>query len=87
MRGAGVGVGRGAIAVLRRGRESWGLAAETRLEPVTKVVAKSSASAIRNLRFFKPPGEFLLSFINPIILIKYKLNNSACPQNLVSFCR
>jgi len=49
-RGAGVGVGvgvgteRGAIAELRRGRESWFLAASTRLEPSAQIAAKTSAT-------------------------------------------
>jgi len=46
--GVGVGIERGAIAELRRGRESWLLAARTKPEPTTKVAATASATTKAN---------------------------------------
>jgi hypothetical protein len=42
--GVGVGIERDAIAELRRGRESWLLAASTKLEPTKHMAAKTSAT-------------------------------------------
>ena len=70
LRGPGVGVGvgvlRGSIAALRRGRASWVRVADTRLEPIREVTVKASASANTNRRFLIL--RFLITFINTSVL-------------------
>ena len=49
--GVGVCVADGTIEVLRRGRESCGLAANTRFEQIIEALAKASNKAVAILRF------------------------------------
>ena len=61
--GVGVGIERGAIAELRRGRESWLLAARTKPEPTTKVAATASATTKANCGRFNLPNRSIVRFI------------------------
>jgi hypothetical protein len=66
--GVGVGIERGAIAELRRGRESW-LRAATRLEPTKHIAAKTSATTkasccgfkLLNLNLNRSPVSFIIN--------------------------
>jgi hypothetical protein len=61
--GVGVGTGRGAIAELRRGRESWFLAASTKLEPTAQIAAKISSTTKANLGRLNVPNRSIVLFI------------------------
>jgi hypothetical protein len=70
--GVGVGTGRGAIAELRRGRESWFLAASTKLEPTAQIAAKISATTKANRgRLNLPNRSSVLFIINTKIKYEY----------------
>jgi len=61
--GVGVGMDRGAIAELRRGRESWVRAAKTKLAPTRQVAAKTKAKTKKNCRRLDILGRLLVRFI------------------------
>lgn len=61
--GVGVGIERGAIAELRRGRESWLFAARTKPEPTTHVAAKTSAATKVNCGRLNLPNRSIISLI------------------------
>jgi hypothetical protein len=61
--GVGVGSGRGAIAELRRGRESWFLAASTKLEPNAQIAAKTSVTTKANRGRLNVPNRSIVLFI------------------------
>lgn len=69
MRDNGAGVGRGAIAVLRRGRESCVLA-ETKVDPTMQVSRKINASNRWSPGLLKQRLDFLVSLINPNVLTR-----------------
>jgi len=70
VRDAGAGIGRGAIEVLRRGRESCVLA-ETKVDPMMQVSRKINGSNNSNRGLLKQRLEFLVSLINPNVLTGY----------------
>ena len=76
--GVGVGIEPGVIAELRRGRESWFLAA-TKLEPTKHVAAKTSATTKASCRPLNLPKRSLVRFmINMTGLNKnYRLGQAA----------
>jgi len=86
--GVGVGIERGAIAELRRGRESWLLAARTKPEPTTKVAATASATTKANCGRFNLPNRSIVRFIIKYdwIKVSIKLTNPVClPRNSLTF--
>lgn len=75
---AGAGVGRGAIAVLRRGRESCVLA-ETRVDPTRQLSRKINARNKSTPGLLKQRLDFVISLISPNVLIKYKNQSPLLP--------
>jgi hypothetical protein len=79
--GVGVGTERGAIAELRRGRESWLLAARTKLEPATHVAAKTNAATQVNCGRGNLSKRSLVRFIINMSAIKFNnLTDLTVPQ-------
>jgi uncharacterized protein Smg (DUF494 family) len=65
----GGGIERGAIAELRRGRESWLLATSTKLDPSTHVAAKTRVTTKANCRRLNLSNRSMVRFIINIAVL------------------